>query len=170
MDWLSIVVSVLAVGVAVWALRHSSRSADAAERSASSASRSAEAAEKSAEVQRLQMDRASERHDVDWEADRDGSTLRLRNIGSTSAHNVAARVTVNENVFEEAAEEVPAGDCLEVFIGQPVSEAEEAYRTTVRAMNQSGILYAGTPDINISARLTWESELGSPSSVVRECS
>ncbi len=114
MGVVSLVVAIISLAIAGYAIRHSSRSADAAEESAKHARRSADAAERSVSIQEGET-RRSQRADVRplrWEG-RPGKNpeygprgLQLKNFGPAVASDVVGEVRMGETSFKRG--EVPA--------------------------------------------------------------
>ncbi|SDF96934.1 hypothetical protein SAMN04487781_3122 [Cellulosimicrobium cellulans] len=157
------VVAALALIVAWLARRDSRRSADASDRSADASDRSARAAERAAEITELEARRRVERSDVAWQrvTDIESGLVRYQNIGSHDAFDVTVVLTINDERTTLNPGQVSPG-----------GHFEHDARTTYGAENQAaleemrssppGIFIITTTRFSASARISWESELGSP--------
>lgn len=156
------VLALVSAGVAILARRDSRSSAE-------SSRDAADAAQHSLDLARQQDARTLERRDVRWERIKSGGVLEYRNVGTTTAHDVTAVLTIN-------GERVPLNDLGDVQAGGSFShDASDTYAAAVRAdrartqrMNAGGMIFASRgPEFVVTARITWESELGIPG--VQEC-
>lgn len=168
-EWVGPIATVIATTVAIiavfvtWLARHDSkRSADAAERSAVSSEDSAESSADSAAVARRDEARRLERTDVSWQRimegrDRQGH-LEFRNVGTTIAYIVTVVLTVNGERIHLQQDEVRAAAGI-------TYDASELGKRVVLAASRggpSGNRYAYGTHFDVHARITWQSELGTP--------
>ncbi len=162
-SWLGIGGAALAAAalvVAVLARKDSKRSADAADDSAASSRRSADASERASEISELEAKRRVERRDVVWKHFEDVSTPGLfvwRNDGSTTAYDVTAVVYVKDERIEKDVGTLRPGEDFVVDGSEIHKRATEEWR---RAAEQ-GIFFG--PGLGQFARISWSSELGTPS-------
>lgn len=161
------VVAGLALVVA-WLARRDSR------QSAEASVRSAEAAERAAEITELEARRRVERSDVVWERERrsrgrqlEAGILRYQNVGSQDAFGVSAVLTINGERIELSPGRVPAGTCFEYDAREIHQKAKQA-RDRRRAARESrpGIAVMDTTRFRVSARISWQTELGTPGIVI----
>ena len=164
----SVVGACIAIGalvVALLARTDSKASARASATSAESSGRSASAAEQSLELSRLEQLRRVERTDVEWRAEGGKETQGLigyRNVGSTTAHAVTIVLTVNGRRFDlEPGDVVPDG-LVEHDAREMYTKASNEMTATTRALADSGILNGGSTHFAVTARINWQTELGTP--------
>jgi hypothetical protein len=160
------VVAVGAFGVALLARRDSKASARAAVTSAESSERSAVAAEQSFELSRLDARRRVERTDVEWERDkRKGhrGVVVYRNVGATTAYAVTAVLTINDQRFDLAFGDVEPNGLTEHDASELYNHAAQRHAAAVRNADSAGVFFVGSPHFDVTARISWESELGTPS-------
>jgi hypothetical protein len=161
-DWIEAIsaalAAVIAVVAAAFARRDSRRSADAAERSAATAEDSAGSSAESAAVARREEGRLIERSDVEWrrlvERPERRGHLEFRNVGTTVAHVVTAVVSVNGERIHLECDRVLAG-------GSSTYDATKLGKTAVIAGSVGGKYVYGTK-FDVTARITWQSQLGTP--------
>lgn len=151
-------IAVVAVVVAAFARRDSKRSADAAERSAATSEDSARSSAESAAVARREEARQIERTDVEWrrvsERPERRGHLEFRNVGTTTAHVVSAVLTVNgERTHLE---------CEQLLAGGSISFDATKLAKKVAIAGSVGGKYVYGFRFDVAARITWQSELGSP--------
>lgn len=154
------IVAVVAIVVAALARRDSRRSADAAERSAATSEDSAKSSAESAAVARREEARRIERNDVEWRrvAERpERGDLQFRNVGTTTAYVVTTVLTVNGARIHLQQECVAAGESI-------TYDARELGKRVVIAASfgPSGTNRAYGTRFDVHARITWQSELGTP--------
>ena len=148
------VVAVAALAVAWLARRDSHRSAEAS-------AASAEAAAESAAVAQRNEARHLERTDVRWERRRergdDHSQVVYRNVGTTPAFQVAVVLTINDARVTVEADVVEPG-------GSITYDASGMGRRVVIAAGYGpdGASRAYGTRYTVTARITWQSKLGTP--------
>ena len=159
------VVTIGALGVSLLARRDSKASALASVNSAESSSRSAVAAEESLELSRLEARRQVERTDVEWEReereDHPGFVV-YRNVGTTTAYAVTAVLTINDHRTDLTCGDISANGLIEYDAGQLYTLAEQELAADYAAMSAAGIDYVSRTRFVVTARISWESELGTP--------
>lgn len=159
MDWWGPVAAAAAVVASVIAVlaRLDSKA------SAAAAKVSADAAGGSLELARLEARRLTERTDVQWRRDEDRSGLViLRNVGSTAAYAVSVVLTVNDQRFDLKFGDVPADRTVEHDVREVIDEIAIKNSRALAAMRSTGTYYGGPTQVKISARISWQSELGTP--------
>jgi hypothetical protein len=159
------VVAVGAFGVALLARRDSKASAGAAVTSAESSERSALAAEQSFELSRLDARRRVERTDVEWERGKRKGHRGLvvyRNVGATTAYAVTVVLTINDQRFTLAFGDVEPNGLIEHDASDLYNSAAERHKVSVRNLSAAGITYVGGPTFKVTARISCQSELGTP--------
>ena len=161
----SAVVTIGALGVSLLARRDSKASALASVTSAESSRRSTVAAEESLGLSRLEARRQIERTDVEWERDkRKGlrGVVVYRNVGTTTAYAVTAVLTINDQRFDATYGDIPANGVIEHDAGELYTLAEQKGWANVAAMSAAGYVYGGRTHFDVTARISCQSELGTP--------
>lgn len=162
----SAVVAVGALGLSLFARRDSKASAGAAVTSAESSERSAVAAEESLGLSRLEARRQIERTDVEWEREKrkgpGGGVVAYRNVGTTTAYAVTAVLTINGQRFDATFGDIPANGLIEHDSGELYALAEQKLWADTAAMSAAGWVYAGRTHFAVTARISCQSELGTP--------
>ena len=161
-----VVISIGALIVAFLARRDSRAAARAAETSAESSERSAVAAEQSLELSRLESRRQVERTDVEWEREQPKKrpgVVAYRNIGTTTAFAVTAVITVNGQRFDLQCGNVTPDGLVEHDATHLYNLARQDSAALVSSMSRAGISYFGSAHFAVTARISWQSELGTPS-------
>jgi len=166
------VVSAVVAGGALWvslsARRDSKASAGAAVTSAESSERSAVAAEETLGLSRLEARRRIERTDVEWRREKHKfprvGVVTYRNVGTTTAHMVAAVLTINGQRFDlPLLGALEPDGLIEHDAAELYKEAAQRYAAHVRNADSGGVTVVGSPRFEVTARISWQSELGTPS-------
>lgn len=150
---------------AVWAAIAAHGAKGDASRSAAAAEGAAEAAAGSLDVARAERLRAVERTDVKWRRVRvkpENGIVVLENAGTTTAYAVAVMVNTNGQRNHIEPGDVLPGGTVEHDATDIHAAAVRARNETFRAMNSGGVFYAAITKFQVSARITWQSELGTP--------
>lgn len=137
----------------------------AARKSAQAAEASAQAARESLDLQRAEAARALERADVVWarvKARADPGLIRIRNVGSTTAHEVTAVLRVNGRQHVVSAAAVAPDEELHLDARAEYDAARQRAADRMRAARSAGVVSLSYPRFKVHARITWETELGSP--------
>jgi hypothetical protein len=164
----SVVGACIAVGalvVALLARTDSKVSARASATSAASSESSAKTAEQSLELSRLESERRVERTDVEWKSEGGESSYGLityRNVGTTTAHAVTVVLTVNDERFDLKPGDVAPNGTVEHDSRDIYKRASADLEASRRALSQSGLAYMGTTHFKVGARISWQTELGTP--------
>ena len=151
--------------VAFLARRDSMASSRASAASAESSERAAAAAEQSLELSRLESMRRVERTDVEWRAEGGKEThglIAYRNVGSTTAHAVTIVLTVNGRRFDLEPGDVVRDGLVEHDAREMYTKASNEMTATTRALADSGVSYFGSTHFEVTARISWQTELGTP--------
>ncbi len=109
--------------------------------------------------------RKIERTDVEWRAEggkKAHGLIAYRNVGSTTARAVTVVLTVNGQRFDlEAGDVVPDGlvehDARELY-----TKASNELAASKRAFAESGFLRTGSAHFEVTARISWQTDLGTP--------
>jgi hypothetical protein len=164
----SVVGACIAVGalvVALLARTDSKVSARASATSAASSERSAKTAEQSLELSRLESERRVERTDVEWKSEGGKSSYGLityRNVGTTTAHAVTIVLTVNDQRYDLEPGDVAPDGTVEHDSRDIYTRASNDLDATTRSLSNSGVAYFGTTHFEVTARISWQTELGTP--------
>jgi hypothetical protein len=116
-------------------------------------------------LSRLEQLRRLERSDVEWKAEGGKVThglIAYRNVGSTTARAVTIVLTVNGRRFDlEPGDVVPDG-LVEHDAREMYTMASNQKNATTRELADSGVLYVGSTHFEVTARISWQTELGTP--------
>ena len=160
-EWVEPLASAIAAVVAVGALIVASLARRDSRRAAASSEDAARAAADSAAVAQREEARRLERTDVSWERSGrrgdDPAQVVYINSGSTTAYFVAAALTINGIRITLEADKVEPGGSIRH------DATEMGRKSLVAATHGSGgtkALYTTRYDVN--ARITWQTELGTP--------
>lgn len=156
---------VLGAAGAVWAAIVAVGARHEAARSAAAAEDSAASARGSLDVARAEAARAVERADVSWERLRDERRpgfVTLQNSGSTTAYDVAVVLTINGERVALAPGDVAPGGLVEHDATSTYRAESQAASTAMARASTAGVFYAASTKFRVSARITWQSELGTP--------
>lgn len=124
---------------------------------------SADAATATLNLSQHQDARATERRDVTWDRRGQDGLLEYHNVGSTTARAVTAVLTINgDRTTLDSIGDVEPGqsfthDASDAY-SKAVQEREDEHRRALAA----GFFMIGSPRFDVAARITWESELGTP--------
>ena len=127
---------------------------------------SATAAEQSLELSRLLSERQVERTDVEWaRVKRKGerAVVAYRNIGATTAYAVTAVLTINGQRFDLPFGDVEPNGLIEHDASELYNQAAQRHVAHVRNAASAGVTVVGGPRFEVTARISWQSELGTPS-------
>jgi hypothetical protein len=164
-----VVGGVAGAGGAVWAAVAAVGARREAARSAAAAEDSADSARGSLDVMRAEAARAVERVDVGWARQRNKRKpgfVTLRNIGSTTAYDVAVVLTINGDRIELAPGNVAPGGLVEHDATDIYRAESQAASAAMARASAAGVFYAASTKFRVSARITWQSELGTPDVLV----
>jgi len=156
---------IVGAGGAVWAAMVAVGARREAVRSAAAAEDSADSARGSLDVMRADAARAVERVDVGWSRLRDKRRpgfVILRNIGSTTAYDVAVVLTINDERIALAPGDIPPGGLVEHDATDIYRAESQAASAAMARASAAGVFYAAATKFRVSARITWQSELGTP--------
>jgi hypothetical protein len=159
---IGVVGAVVAVGALVVAFLARLDSLASARASAVSAA----AAEQSLELSRLSSQRQIERTDVEWKREKgkgQRGIVAYRNVGATTANAVTAVLTINGQRFDLHFGDVEPNGLIEHDASELYNQAAQRHVAAVRNADSAGITLLSSPHFDVTARISWESELGTPS-------
>jgi hypothetical protein len=110
--------------------------------------------------------RQVERTDVEWarvnRKDERG-VVAYRNIGATTAYAVTAVLTINGQRFALPSCDVEPNGLIERDASELYNQAAQRHVARVRNAASAGVTVVGSPRFEVTARISWQSELGTPS-------
>ena len=127
---------------------------------------SATAAEQSLELSRLSSQRQIERTDVEWKREKgkgQRGIVAYRNVGATTANAVTVVLTINGQRFEVPFGNVEPNGLIEHDASELYNQAAQRRAAAVRNAASAGVSFFPSSHFDVTARISWESELGTPS-------
>ena len=86
-----------------------------------------------------------------------------RNVGTTTAHAVTGVLTINNQRFDLTFGDVEPNGLIEHEASDLFHHAAEQDEVNIRDASSAGIALVSGPSFKVTKRLSWRSELGTPS-------
>lgn len=158
----SLALAAVALAASLLALRRSALAARSARASASAAERAAASGAEELEELRAARARETERVDVEWALEVDGGRISIRNVGTTTAHEVIAVLDIDADRREAVETRVPRDEAVLVDASDLYRQAVEAAQSRRDSLAQAGIASMAIARLQVRGRISWLSPLGTP--------